>query len=79
MVWFFGVGARAFVVALFGAVVVLLDGCKQSSLYFRVVWKMGVLQFTPCSQSFTNALKRAGIDTPKGQNTYYATLSLRNL
>jgi hypothetical protein len=30
---------------------------------------MGVLQFTPCSQSFTNALKRAGIDTPKGQNT----------
>lgn len=37
------------------------------------------LPFTPCSQSFTNALKRAGIDTPKGQNTYYATLSLRNL
>ncbi|VVM28094.1 hypothetical protein BSPWISOXPB_2991 [uncultured Gammaproteobacteria bacterium] len=31
---------------------------------------MGVLQFTPCSQSFTNALKRAGIDTPKGQNTH---------
>jgi hypothetical protein len=52
MVWFFGVGARAFVVALFGAVTY---------------------------QSFTNALKRAGIDTPKGQNTYYATLSLRNL
>ncbi|CAC9435174.1 hypothetical protein BSPLISOX_1685 [uncultured Gammaproteobacteria bacterium] len=40
---------------------------------------MEVLQFTPCNQSFTNALKRAGIDTPKGQNTYYATLSLRNL
>jgi hypothetical protein len=39
---------------------------------------MEVLQFTPCNQSFTNALKRAGIDTPKGQNTYYAILSCEN-
>jgi integrase len=28
------------------------------------------LPFRPCSQSFTNALKRTNIDTPKGQNTH---------
>lgn len=28
------------------------------------------LPFTPCAQSFTNALKRSGINTPKGQNTH---------
>lgn len=28
------------------------------------------LPFTPCSQSFTNALKKTGIETPRGQKTH---------